>query len=118
MAKAAFVGFGEVNTPIDLIIRKCAAAEKALKEEGLDLLSVYPVTDDYEEKDVNKAIAALKGQEFDCLEPQNEPFIVKAETVYNEKNEEIESAPHPMMTIKIPFDKPVKAGSLLRMKAD
>ena len=67
MAKAAFVGFGEVNTPIDLIIRKCTAAEKALKGEGLDLLSVYPVTDDYEEKDVNKAINALKGQEFDVL---------------------------------------------------
>jgi putative protease len=60
----------------------------------------------------------LKGQEFDCLEPQNEPFIVKADVVYNDKNEEIDSAPHPMMTIKIPYDKPVKAGSLLRMKAD
>ncbi len=67
MAKAAFVGFGEVNTPIDLIVRKCAAAEKDLQQEGLELLPVYPVTDDYEEKDVNKAIAALKGQEFDVL---------------------------------------------------
>jgi len=67
MAKAAFVGFGEVNTPIDLIVRKCAAAENALRQEGLDLLSVYPVTDDYEEKDVNRAIAALQGQAFDVL---------------------------------------------------
>lgn len=48
MAKVAFVGFGEVNTPRDLIVRKCAAAEKALAEEGLDLVSVFPVTDDYE----------------------------------------------------------------------
>ena len=38
--------------------------------------------------------------------------------VYDEKNNEIESAPHPMMTIKIPCDRPVKKGSLLRMKAD
>ena len=67
MAKAAFVGFGEVNTPKELIVRKCEAAAAALKAEGVDLISVYPVTDDYEEKDVNAAIAALKGQEFDYL---------------------------------------------------
>ena len=52
MVKAAFVGFGEVNTPADIILKKCQDAEKALKAEGLDLLSVYPVTDDYEEKDI------------------------------------------------------------------
>ncbi len=67
MTKAAFVGFGEVNTPIDIIIRKCEAAAKGLESEGLTLTKVYPVTDDYEEKDVGRAIAALKGAEFDCL---------------------------------------------------
>ena len=67
MAKAAFVGFGEVNTPIDIIINKCKTAEENLKKEGLDLISVYPITDDYEEKDIKKAVNALKGQEFDCL---------------------------------------------------
>ena len=46
MAKVAFVGFGEVNTPVELIVGKCAAAEQALRAEGLDLVSVYPVTDD------------------------------------------------------------------------
>ena len=29
MAKIGFVGFGEVNTPVDVIIRKCKAAEDA-----------------------------------------------------------------------------------------
>lgn len=67
MAKAAFVGFGEVNTPIDIIINKCKCAEENLKKEGLDLVSVYPITDDYEEKDVKKAVSALKGEDFDCL---------------------------------------------------
>ncbi|MBQ2696738.1 MAG: hypothetical protein IJF61_05495 [Clostridia bacterium] len=67
MAKVAFVGFGEVNTPIDLIVGKCKGAEQALKDEGLDLVSVYPVTDDYEEKDVKKAIAALRSEEFDAM---------------------------------------------------
>ena len=36
MAKVAFVGFGEVNTPIDIIINKCKAAAEGLEKEGLD----------------------------------------------------------------------------------
>ena len=67
MAKTAFVGFGEVNTPIDIIIRKCEAATAGLEREGMDLIKVYPITDDYEEKDIKRAVAALKGQEFDTL---------------------------------------------------
>ena len=67
MVKAAFVGFGEVNTPIDIIVNKCKAAEEGLKKEGMELVSVYPITDDYEEKDIQKAVDALKGQEFDSL---------------------------------------------------
>ena len=67
MIKAAFVGFGEVNTPADIIVRKCKAAAESLEKAGLDLISVYPVTDDYEEKDIKKAIAALENQSFDVL---------------------------------------------------
>jgi len=65
--KVAFLGFGEVNTPVDVIVRKCSAAEAALKEEGLDLVSVYPIADDYEEKDVAKAVAALEKENFDAV---------------------------------------------------
>ena len=67
MTKTAFVGFGEVNTPIDVIIKKCETAKAQLEAQGLDLVSVYPVTDDYEEKDVKKAIDALKGKDFDSI---------------------------------------------------
>ena len=67
MSKTAFVGFGEVNTPIDIIIDKCKKAEEGLKNEGLDLISVYPITDDYEEKDIKKAYDALEGKDFDSL---------------------------------------------------
>ena len=67
MAKIAFVGFGEVNTPADIIIKKCKNAEESLKKEGLDLISVFPVTDDYEEKDIKKAIATLESESFDAL---------------------------------------------------
>ena len=67
MSKTAFIGFGEVNTPIDIIVRKCEAAEKELLGKGLDLVSVYPVTDDYEEKDIKKALDALEGKDFDSI---------------------------------------------------
>ena len=67
MAKIGFVGFGEVNTPVDVIIRKCKAAEEALKAEGLDLVSVYPVADDYEEIQVKSAVEALSKDSFDAL---------------------------------------------------
>ncbi len=67
MIKGAFIGFGEVNTPKDIIINKCKKASDALKLEGIELLEVYPVTDDYEEKDINKAIGILNEAKFDFL---------------------------------------------------
>ena len=59
-----------------------------------------------------------RGQELDCLSPQEEPFKVTAEQLYDGDGNAIESAPHPMMKIKIPYEKPVKVGSMLRMKCD
>ena len=67
MSKIGFIGFGEVNTPVDVIIRKCSAAEAALKNEGLDLVSVYPVADDYEETQLNDAVKKLGTEKFDAL---------------------------------------------------
>ncbi len=67
MVKAAFIGFGEVNTPKELIIDKCKKAEKALLEENLELVSIYPVTDDYNRNDVNKAIEILATQSFHTI---------------------------------------------------
>lgn len=60
----------------------------------------------------------LKGQELDCLEPKSTPFTVKADLMFDEKGNEIDSAPHPTMIVKLPFERPVKKGSLLRMKAE
>jgi len=67
MSKVAFVGFGEVNTPIDIIIRKCENAAAELEKAGLELVKVYPVTDDYMETDIKKTVSVLQGQSFDCL---------------------------------------------------
>ena len=67
MSKIGFVGFGEVNTPVEVVIRKCAAAAEALKAEGLDLVEVYPVADDYEEKQIASALEKLSAEKFDAL---------------------------------------------------
>lgn len=67
MNRAAFVGFGEVNTPRDIILRKCEAACQALKETGLELIRVFPVSDDGEGRDVRAAVEQLKSGDFDVL---------------------------------------------------
>ena len=82
--------------------------------------SVAAVVEGYEDGCV---IATLKnkfysGQELDCLEPKSPPFILKADNLMDEKGEYIESAPRPMMKIKIPFDRKIKTGALLRMKTE
>ncbi len=59
----------------------------------------------------------LRGQELDCLEPKSPPVTVVANELFDSKGNPIESAPHPMETIKIPFPRPIKVGALLRMKA-
>ena len=65
--KIAFAGFGEVNTPIEIIERKCKKALEDLQASGAEVYSCYPITDDYAEKDVNKAIDYFTGKDFDCL---------------------------------------------------
>lgn len=63
----------------------------------------------------NKFIA---GTELNCLEAGSKPFAVRTDLLYNEKGEPIDSAPHPMQIVKIPFERPVKPGSMLRMKTE
>lgn len=65
--KIAFAGFGEVNTPIDIIVNKCTVACESLKRDGVEVLPCFPIRDDYEEKDVNKAIDYFTGKDFDAL---------------------------------------------------
>lgn len=67
MSTIAFIGFGEVNTPFDLIEKKCTAAQESLKAEGLEVISVGPVTDDEKGEDVRRALDALEGTSFDAM---------------------------------------------------
>ncbi len=80
--------------------------------------SVAAVVTGYED---GKIIAIMKnkffvGQEFDCLAVKEEPFTFTVKELYDGDDNLIDNAPHPMMTVKIPFDKKVPVGSLLRMK--
>ena len=60
----------------------------------------------------------LRGQQLDCLEPGKIPFKVETERLFNGEGEPIDSAPHPMMTVLIPFEREVAAGAVLRMKTE
>lgn len=65
--RAAFVGFGEVNTPREIIARKCDAARRLLEEQGIDLVVTAPVSDDPAGADVARARRELAAGDFDLL---------------------------------------------------
>src|SRR5512139_295625 len=65
--KAGFVGFGEVNSPRDLIERKLQAARRALEDQGLELVATGPVSDDPAGLDEARAREDLSRQDFDLL---------------------------------------------------
>lgn len=67
MIKVGFASFGEVNTPKDVLIKKCNIAAQALKSKGLILYESYLITDDYEEKDINNGISILQKNDFNVL---------------------------------------------------
>ncbi len=65
--KAGFVGFGEVNTPREMIDRKCDETAAALEKTGIELLKTTPVADDAEGKQSERAVRELSKENFDVL---------------------------------------------------
>ncbi len=65
--KIAFAGFGEVNTPIEVIERKCKAALASLQGEAIEIYPFYPIRDDYEETYINNAVDYFTGKDFDAM---------------------------------------------------
>ena len=65
--RAGFVGFGEINTPKEFIVRRCAAAAKLLEKEGVELFITAPVCDDPQGKEALRAATELAGNDFDLL---------------------------------------------------
>lgn len=56
------------------------------------------------------------GNPLDALEPGGKPFVFSPEQLLDEERQPLESANHPMMRVYIPFNRPLKPGTLLRYK--
>jgi L-fucose isomerase-like protein len=65
--KAGFVGFGEINSPPELIKEKCRIAAGEIESLGIELVTTAPVTDDEAGKDVARALEDLDRDNFDVL---------------------------------------------------
>lgn len=57
-----------------------------------------------------------KGDTLDVLQPGELSFNIKAEHIFDEWGNEVDSAPHAMQKLFIPCDKPIKMGAFLRKK--
>ncbi len=55
-----------------------------------------------------------KGEVLEVLEPLSAPFEYKVETLLDENDNPIDDAKHSMMVFKIPFERPLKKGTILR----
>lgn len=64
---AGFVGFGEVNTPREIIEKKCREAVKLVESLGINVRAVAPVADDPAGSQADRAIAELNKLDFDFL---------------------------------------------------
>ena len=65
--RIAFAGFGEVNTPVEVIIRKCEKACRDLEAAGAEVYPFYPIRDDYEETYVRNAVGFFSERDFDAM---------------------------------------------------
>jgi L-fucose isomerase-like protein len=65
--KAGFAGFGEINTPRELVEELCEEAKKTLEGIGFDLVSTPPISDDEQGVQVKRAVQDLKKEDFDFL---------------------------------------------------
>lgn len=58
------------------------------------------------------------GDTLEVLLPNEPPLPLTVTALYNEEGEAIDSAPHPMMNVSVPFDRPLPRGVYLRRKSD
>lgn len=65
--RAGFVGFGEVNTPKEFIVGRCAESAKLLEKKGLKLFTTAVVCDDPDGKEAARARTELARNDFDLL---------------------------------------------------
>lgn len=58
------------------------------------------------------------GDTLEVVMPHEEMFTLTVEALYNEDGEPIDCAPHPMMTVRVPYDRPLPLGCYLRRQSD
>lgn len=58
------------------------------------------------------------GDSIEILQPDEKPFSLKIQQIFNDLKEPILSAPHSQMKLYIPFQKEIKKGSIIRKKVD
>ncbi len=54
------------------------------------------------------------GDTLNVLSPDEKPFCLSVRCMLDADRQPIEAAPHPTMTVYVPFDRPLPAGTLLR----
>ncbi|MFA6172195.1 MAG: hypothetical protein WC701_00795 [Kiritimatiellales bacterium] len=62
-----FVGFGEMNSPREIIEKKCSAARAVLAGLDLTVVDTAPVSDDPAGQDVRRAVKDLSAKRIDVL---------------------------------------------------
>ena len=80
---------------------------------GIEDYDVQVVIDNVKIDDYNKFNL---GDEVEILSPVGEPVVMKVSNLYNDKNEEIETANHAMMKFYIKTDLEFPKNSIIRMK--
>ncbi|MCK9265747.1 hypothetical protein M0P98_02515 [bacterium] len=65
--RAGFIGFGEVNTPMEIIENRTNEAKNFLTSLGLEVVSSTPVTDSPDGSCADRASKELSGADFDFL---------------------------------------------------
>ena len=65
--KAAFIGFGEINSPQQLIRDKCQNAREEVESLGIKTVTTDVVTDDPKGEDAKRAISDLRKEDFDLV---------------------------------------------------
>ena len=64
---AAFLGFGEINTPADIIEKKCRSAKELLERHELKIVSFCIVNDDPAGNSIDHAIKVMQYKDFDFI---------------------------------------------------
>ena len=79
---------------------------------------VIAICDDYKDgmAYISQRNRFFKGDKVDILEPKGEPFELEIKEIYDEWDNNMEVAPHAMQKLRIPVDRPISKGALIRKR--